>query len=164
MATSAGTFVAVEPNRAAKRVDRVEAARARLQRGNGRSELKRLGRGQMVIEVPNNIRDRSSSCGSCGLLAKVISGLNPVPRTITLASRPGPAPGRECPARIGRTFAIEADDPAVELEVAPGEIKVAAHEIGSAVKRGASALPPICKLVLTAGDPRPVTRRSRRQA
>src|SRR5207253_2965479 len=34
--------------------------------------------------------------------------------------------------RIRRAFALEADSPAVELEVAPREIIVAAHEVGAA--------------------------------
>ena len=46
------------------------------------------GADRLVIEVPNRIRDSSSSCGSGGVLAKVISGLSPVPWTRTLASRP----------------------------------------------------------------------------
>src|SRR3712207_8356102 len=33
---------------------------------------------------------------------------------------------------IGRTFAAEADDPAVEAEIAPGELIFAAHEVGAA--------------------------------
>ena len=46
------------------------------------------GADKLVIDVPNRIRDSNSSWGSGGTLAKVISGLRPVPRTMTLASRP----------------------------------------------------------------------------
>ena len=35
------------------------------------------GADRLVIEVPNRMRDNSSSCGSCGTLAKVISGAGP---------------------------------------------------------------------------------------
>ena len=79
------------------------------------------------------MRDSSSSCGSGGVLAKVISGLRPVPWTMTLASSPWTcACGVDVEQRIGRAFAAEADDAAVEPEVAAGEIIIAADEVGAA--------------------------------
>ena len=86
-----------------------------------------------MIEVPNRMRDRSSSCGSGGELAKVISGLSPVPvdddariEALDLGR------GMDVEQRIGRILALEADRAMVELEVAPGEIIIAAHQVGPA--------------------------------
>ena len=39
----------------------------------------------MVIDVPNNSRESSSSCGSAGTLVKLMSGFCPVPVTRTVA-------------------------------------------------------------------------------
>ena len=46
------------------------------------------GADKAVIDVPNNIRDSNSSWGSAGTLAKMISGLSPVPVTLTVAATP----------------------------------------------------------------------------
>ena len=43
-------------------------------------------RDRLVIEVPNRSRESNSSCGSAGVLAKVISGRVAVPRMRIVAA------------------------------------------------------------------------------
>ena len=91
------------------------------------------GADRLVIEVPNRIRDSSSSCGSCGTLAKLISGLQAGSADEDAGVEPLDLRlGADVEQRIGRAFAAEADDAAVEPEVAAGEFIIAANEVGAA--------------------------------
>ena len=124
---------AVKADRATQRIDRVEAAAARLQRGDGGSELKRFGRGQ--------VGDRSAEQDAREELVlrhRRRAGEGDFRAEAGALHRDGGAKsldvrlGVNVELRIGRAFAAEADDAAVEPEVAAGEIVIALDEVGAA--------------------------------
>ena len=91
------------------------------------------GADRLVIEVPNRIRDSSSSCGSGGDAGEDDLGLEA--GALDDDARVEPLDrglGVDVEQRVGRAFALEADHAAVEPEDAAGEIVIALDEVGTA--------------------------------
>ena len=90
---------------------------------------------RLVIEVPNRMRDSNSSCGNCGTEVKAISGSKPRPAHRHRRVEPlDLGLGANVEQRIGRAFAAETDDPALQPETATGKFVIAADQVGAAVE------------------------------